>query len=111
LLSKTDHIAKPRPAARSAPIRAALTGSDRCSALGIVARGNAPVLASCCKLIETGIDPETALHVYRGDMLCLTVHGIGEAARLEINSHGTGFIALRGRRTASPMRRNGRGRA
>ena len=102
-VNRTDHNLKLRPAARAAAIRAALSGSDQCSALGVVARGGAPVIGLCRRLIETGIDPATALHVYRDNTLCLIVHAIGEAARLEINSHGTGFIALRGRRTASPI--------
>lgn len=99
------------PTTQATPICATLTGSDACNALGIVAHGNTPVLGLCRKLIDAGHNPAAALHAYRGDMLCLIVHAIGEAARLEINSHGTGFIALRARRTAPPMRRNGRGRA
>jgi hypothetical protein len=76
-----------------------------------VARGSAPVIALCRKLIDSGIDPATALHVYRGDILCLIVRSIGHAARLELNGHGTGFLPAPAGGTASPMRQNGRGLA
>jgi hypothetical protein len=79
-VSKTDHTAKLRPAARRA-IRAALTGSDQCSALGIVARTSTPVLALCRALIEKGVAPATALQAYRGDTLALVVRTIAEARR------------------------------
>jgi hypothetical protein len=73
------------------PIRAQLNGSDGCSALGITATGSTPVLALCRMLIETGVDPETPLEVFRGDILCLWVRSIGEAAELRVGSHGVGF--------------------
>ena len=95
------------PAAHSAqpclPIRAELIGAHQCSALGIAAQGTAPVLNLCTLLLASGADPATALHAYRGGMLCLTVRSIGQAARLEISSHGTGFIPIHRRRTASPV--------
>jgi hypothetical protein len=90
-------------------IRAELTGDDTATALGITVHGHAPVLGLCRKLIDTGIDPATALHVYRGDMLCLIVRSIGQAARLELNGHGTGFLLSPEGGTAPPMRLNGRG--
>lgn len=89
------------------PIRAALVGSQHCSALGIAAHSYAPVLNLCKLLVDTGINPATALHVYRGDMLCLIVRSIGTGARLEINAKGTGFIGRRAVRTAPPMPLNG----
>ena len=110
-MTTTDHhTAKLWPAARPATIRAKLIGSDACNALGIVAHGNTLVLASCRKLIDTGIDPATTLQAYRGDMLCLVVHSIGEAAGLRVNPHGTGFVKAD---CACPTasRQNGRGRA
>ena len=109
-VNKIDHTAKLCSAARPA-IRAELTGSDACTAHGITVHASAPVLALCRQLIETGIDPATALHVYRGDTLCLVIHSIGEAAALEINGEGTGFRPRRQSDAASPMRQNGRGRA
>jgi hypothetical protein len=89
------------------PIRAELKGSDTCiTDDGIVARAHAPVLALCRQLIEAGFDPSRQLHVYRDDTLALRVRSIGEAARLEINPKGTGFInRLRAVRAASPVRR------
>lgn len=104
-----DPTAKLRPVARLTTLRAELIGSNQCNALGIVVHGSAPLLALCRQLIDTDIDPTTALHVYRGDMLCLTVGTIGEAAALEINGEGTGFRPRRQPDAAPPMRRNGRG--
>jgi hypothetical protein len=72
-------------------IRAELSGSDMCSALGIAIRAYAPVLELCRQLVAAGHDPATPLHAYRLDVLCLSVRSIGEAAALEINGDGTGF--------------------
>lgn len=97
-----------KPAARHAqPIRAELIGAHQCSAFGVVAHGFTPVLGQCRKLVATGINPATALHVYRGDTLCLIIRSIGTGARLEINAKGTGFIGRRAVRTAPPMPLNG----
>lgn len=85
------------------PIRAALVGSQHCSALGIAAHSYAPLLNLCKLLVASGVDPAMVLHAYRGDMLCLIVRSIGQAAALDINSHGTGFIPIHRRRTASPV--------
>jgi len=52
-------------------IRAEISGSDSCTALGITARGDAPVLKLCQLLVEAGYDPSTSLHAYRNDVLCL----------------------------------------
>jgi hypothetical protein len=82
------------------PVRAELTGSDRCCALGIETRG---VLDLCRKLVAGGHDPTLALEAYRGDILCLRVSSIGEGARLRIASHGVGFEPLRGSTRASPV--------
>jgi hypothetical protein len=90
------------------PIYAELKGSDTCStfsitATGIVASGPSPVLALCRQLIKAGVDHHRPLHAYRGNTLCLVIRSIGEAARLEINAHGSGFIAFRSRRAAPPI--------
>ena len=54
------------------------------------------MLALCRKLIEgSTYASSTPMDVYRGDVLCLKVRSLGEAARLEINSKGTGFISRR----------------
>ena len=67
-------------------IRAEITGSTRCTALGFVGQGDAPVLALCRLLVAAGYDPGTPLHAYRGDVLALRVRSIGEAAQLQISS-------------------------
>ena len=65
-------------------IRAELIGSDTCTALGIIARGRAPVLAVCRALLTGGYNPHRLLHAYRGDVLCLTVRSIGAGAGLTV---------------------------
>jgi len=60
-------------------IRAELS-DDTCSALGITAKADAPVLALCRKLVDAGHDPATPLEVYRGDTLALRVKSIGLGA-------------------------------
>lgn len=85
-------------------LRAELFGSNVCSAAGVTVRDAAPVLAICRALVASGHDPTTPLHVYRGDTLSLRVRFIGEAAKLKINSKGTGFVARRSVRTAPLVR-------
>jgi hypothetical protein len=75
------------------PVRAELTGSDRCRALGIETHG---LLDLCRKLIAAGSEPTLPLEAYRGDILCLRIRSIGEGARLRVASHGIGFEALQG---------------
>jgi hypothetical protein len=72
-------------------IRAELSGSKYCTAVGISARGYAPILKLCDMLIAVGVDPTRPMHAYRGDVLCLYVSTIGEAANLEVRpSSGSG---------------------
>ena len=85
------------------PIRAELSGSDRCSALGITAQAAAPVLMICKHLTDAGHDPATPLEAWRGDVLCLRVRSIGEGAKLEINANGTGFRPRRATDGAPPI--------
>jgi hypothetical protein len=92
-------------------IVAQLIRSDACTALGISVRGVAPVLELCRQLIAAGHDPATPLHAYRGDVLCVTVPSIGEAAQITIhdNRHGMPIFrrawkATLGVATSSPMR-------
>jgi hypothetical protein len=92
---------------RNIDVRADLTGSTSCTAAGISVTSNTPVLSLCRRLLEAGHDPDTRLDVYRGATLALIVRSIGEAAHLEINSHGTGFVRHRDGRPASPMRKSG----
>jgi hypothetical protein len=81
----------PAPKEAGRAIRAELIGSNACSALGITARGHAPLLALCQLLIEAGHDPNRPLLAYRGDTLCLRVRSIVEGAALAVedNRHGT----------------------
>jgi hypothetical protein len=80
-------------------IRAELIGCNACSALGIIARGHAPVLALCQLLIEAGHDPNRALLAYRGDTLCLRVRSIVEGAALAVADDRLGRPRFRRRRT------------
>ena len=72
-------------------IRAELAGASICIARGIAVEANAPVLELCRKLIAAGHNPAARLEAYRGNVLCLLVRSIGEAAQLEISGKGCGF--------------------
>jgi hypothetical protein len=99
VLSQTDHAHQ---------VRAELHGTDSATALGITVHANAPVLELSRRLIAAGHDPATGLEAYRGEMLCLRVRAIGEAAALEVNAKGTGFISRRAVRTAPPIEKSHR---
>jgi hypothetical protein len=90
----------------SLPLFGELVGSDTRTCAGMTAVGNAPVLAMCRQLLAAGMDPDQAMEVYRGAVLALRVRSIGEAAQLEINSKGTGFVRREGVRTAPPIAPN-----
>jgi hypothetical protein len=77
-----------------APIRAELVG-DRCTAEGITLRAAAPALAICRALISAGYGPARPLHVFRGDVLALTVSSIGRGSRHTVrdNRYGTPILA------------------
>jgi hypothetical protein len=87
-------------------VRAELFGSNRCTALGIVAHSAAPVLDLCRKLLVASYDPATPLEAWRGEILCLRVRSIGEGAGLEINAKGTGFVPFRAVRAAPLIAQN-----
>jgi hypothetical protein len=87
-------------------LRAELSGSTICSAAGHVAIGYAPVFQLCRQLIAAGYDPAMPIEAWRGPTLCLRVRSIGEAAALEINPRGTGFIGPAPVRTAAPNARD-----
>jgi hypothetical protein len=87
-------------------VRAELSGSDRCTALGLDVGAVAPVPALCRLLVEAGYAPTLRLEAYRGDVLCLSVRSIGEVAGLEINARGTGLVPRRAVRTASPIEKS-----
>ena len=94
-------------------ISAQLTGSHRCEALGIVAIGHAPVLTLCRELLAAGIDPNSALDVFRGGLLALRVRSVGRAARLAVEDNENGRpqfrLARRPRRGAAPPMRKRQG--
>ena len=77
------------------PIRATIIGHDECEAEGYHVRAYAPVLAMCRKLIEVGCDPQRPLHAYRGGVLALRVHTIGEGAELTVGDSRTGCPTFR----------------
>ena len=65
-----------------------LSNDDVCEALGITIHSPSPLLDLCRALVEAGCDPATPLEAYRGDVLCLRVRSIGEAAKLKVGSDG-----------------------
>jgi hypothetical protein len=71
---------------------AELVGDDscRCQEIDAAVTANAPVLAMCRQLLTTGIDPDTALSVYRRGVLALKVRSIREGARLTVKTAGNG---------------------
>jgi hypothetical protein len=94
---------KPNTACNS--VVAHLSGSSTCTGAGITANSPTPVLALCRELLAAGLDADTAMEVYRAGTLALRVRSLREAARLEINSKGTGFIVRPAVRKASPIAR------
>ena len=75
-------------------IRAELIGATTCTAAGITAQAATPVLALCRQLLAAGLDPDTALAVYRGATLALKVRSIGQAAGLTIRDDNRGAPRL-----------------
>jgi hypothetical protein len=92
---------------KATAITAKLIGSDTIICAGKTTVSPTPILALCRELIAEGFDLETSLAAYRDDRLALSIRSIGEAATLEINARGTGFIGKPDRRIASPVRQNG----
>jgi hypothetical protein len=76
-------------------LRAELVGSNRCTAAGFTASGQAPVLALCRELIAAGLDPDQPLEIHLGATLALRVRSIGEAARLAVEDNKTGRPTFR----------------
>jgi len=67
-----------------------LNGSNTCVAEGITARGATPVLVLCRQLLAAGLDPDSAMEVYRAGTLALRVRTLREAARLTVKTAGNG---------------------
>lgn len=69
-------------------IRAELIRSE-CRALGLAARGHAPIFAICRSLIAAGYDPSTKLEAWRGDVLAISLSiGAGSDLTVEDDRHG-----------------------
>jgi hypothetical protein len=85
-----------------APICATLIGSNRCEAEGLSARGYAPVLELCRKLVAAGFNTACPLEAWRGETLCLRVRSIGEGSRLTVADDRHGTPRLRRRQDRPP---------
>jgi Fe2+ transport system protein FeoA len=75
---------------RSTIVRAELVDDNICTAQGLTVTSPSPILAMCRRLIEVGVDPGSALHVYRSDVLAISVVNIAIGARLTIKTAGNG---------------------
>jgi hypothetical protein len=98
------------PSNASPTIQAELTGATTCSAAGIAAHGNAPMLALCRQLLAAGLDPDSALAVYRSTTLAIRVRSIGEAAKLTVREStpdGRPRFARLNSDVGPPMRKSG----
>ena len=98
-------------AGTQATIRAELIGSDQCTAGEITACGPAPILKLCRSLIAAGVDPNTPLVAYRGDVACIIVNSIGEAAGLTVDENGPRLAKWKpflSSAVSPPMRQNGK---
>jgi hypothetical protein len=72
---------------------------------GLSVTSSTPILGAARQLLKLGYPPNTVLQCFRGDVLAMTVRGIGAAAQLESNRFGTGFVKRHSRvRPAPPMR-------
>jgi hypothetical protein len=100
----------------TAAVSAELTGSNSCDckSLGISTSGHAPVLAMCRELLQAGVNPDSALAVYRKGVLALRVRSISEGAPLTVKEpdHGRAQFAtwkpFPSSPVGSPMRKNRR---
>jgi hypothetical protein len=88
------------------PLRIVLVGDQTATApkAGLTSCSCSPVLDVCRQLIGAGYAPETPAVAYRDGIKALLLKSIGSAAALQVNGHGTAFIALRGWGPASPVR-------
>jgi hypothetical protein len=93
----------PESDASKGAIRADLFDDDRATAFGYTVTSPSPVLSLCRDLIDAGCFPHEPLEAWRGAVLCLRIRSIGAAARLEVNSKGTGFVCSRAVRIAPPV--------
>ncbi|SHI11900.1 hypothetical protein [Bradyrhizobium erythrophlei] len=79
-----------RRAKQARTIRAELVGATgcHCAVAGLYACANRPVSEMCRLLVDAGFDPVSKLICFRGGMLLLTVHNIGDGAPLMVTSKG-----------------------
>jgi hypothetical protein len=96
------------------PLTAELAGSRRCDceSHGIRTIGHAPVLAMCRELLAAGVNPDSALAIYRQGVLALQVRSIREGAKLAVEDAESGTPQFRvarppSRGGASSARKNG----
>jgi len=96
IVDRTSSVAKPlsQQSQAAVPLRAELIGNT-CAAAGITGCGSSPVLALCRALIATSHEPSHALHVYRGEVLALSVRSISEGVQLTVREDRAGprFVA------------------
>ena len=75
-----------------------LSSDSIASALGITVQSPSPILALCRQLVASSTYASSApLEAYRGDILCLRVRSIGEAAQLQMGTTGSGSPRFRAR--------------
>jgi len=72
-------------------LRVELHDSDVAEAFGYRVTSSSPVLSLCRDLLDDGCGEHEPLECWRGDMRCLSIRSIGEAARLHIGGDGIGF--------------------
>ena len=76
-------------------IRAELSTMDTCTAAGLTVHARAPVLTMCREMLAAGLDPDSALDVYRNGLLALRIRAIGEAAKLTVEDGRDGVPRFR----------------
>ena len=87
--ARNDFCANVAPSHEPA-LRAELIGSHTCTAAGLTVAGNAPALVLCRELLSAGIDPDTALVVYRAGTLALLIRSIAAGAALDVRDDNRG---------------------
>lgn len=86
---------RPPPKTWQAVTVRSVLSEKTCIAENMVGRGSSPVFALCRILLAQGFDPTCALEAWRGDVLCLRVSSIGEAANLTVEETRHGNPRLR----------------
>jgi hypothetical protein len=87
-------------------IRAQISSDTIASSCGIEVHVGSPVLALCRRLVAEGCDPTSPLEAFRAGTLCLHIRAIGAAAKLRVNTAGTGFMTRQEPTSAPPMSLN-----